>query len=63
MECYGLYYAAENHAGAPVRTICVKGVSDLADRAKKDSIQAYCSHMSAVATLEVLKRFFDRLQH
>lgn len=58
MECYGLYYAAENHAGAPVRTICIKAVSDLADRAKSDDFQKYCSHMSAEVSLEVLRRFF-----
>jgi nucleoside phosphorylase/CheY-like chemotaxis protein len=60
MECYGLYYAAENHAGAPVHAICVKAVSDLADRAKSDDFQMYCSYMSALVSLEVLKRFFAR---
>lgn len=60
MECYGLYYAAENHAGAPARTICVKSVSDLADRAKGDNFQAYCSHMSAVVALEVVRGYFSR---
>lgn len=58
MECYGLYYAAENHTGAPVRAICIKAVSDLADRAKSDNIQKYCSYMSAGVSLEMLKRFF-----
>jgi nucleoside phosphorylase/CheY-like chemotaxis protein len=60
MECYGLYYAAECYAGAPVRTICLKGVSDLADRAKGDNVQRFCSSLSAVAGLEILKRYFSR---
>lgn len=58
MECYGLYYAAENHAGAPVKTICIKAVSDLADRAKGNDFQSYCSHMSALVALEVVRRYF-----
>jgi len=59
MECYGLYYAAENHAGAPVRAICIKAVSDLADRSKGDEFQTYCSHMSALVALEVVRRYFS----
>jgi nucleoside phosphorylase/CheY-like chemotaxis protein len=58
MECYGLYYAAENHAGAPVHVLCIKSVSDLADRAKGDDFQRYCSHMSALVALDVVKRHF-----
>lgn len=60
MECYGMYYAALNHAGAPVRAVCVKSVSDLADRAKSDNHQRYCSHISAVVALEILRRHFRR---
>jgi len=58
MECYGLYYAAENHAGPPVKVLCAKAVSDLADQAKGDDFQRYCSHISAVAVLEILRRYF-----
>lgn len=60
MECYGLYYAVENYAGAAVRTLCIKAVSDLADRAKDDDFQVYGSHMSAQLALEVLTRFFSK---
>ncbi|PWE16077.1 phosphorylase family protein [Alcaligenes faecalis] len=60
MECYGVYYAAELHGGAPVKAICIKSVSDLADRAKGDDFQAYCSHMSAMIALETLKGYFRR---
>jgi nucleoside phosphorylase len=55
MECYGMYYAASNHAGALVRTLCIKAVSDLADRAKADDLQQYCSYISAAAMLEVVR--------
>ncbi len=58
MECYGLYYAAENHADAPVRAICIKAVSDLADRSKSDDFQRYCSEMSAHIALKLAQRFF-----
>lgn len=60
MECYGLYYAAENCADALTRVICIKSVSDLADRAKGDDFQIYCSHMSALIALDVVRRFFTR---
>lgn len=60
MECYGLYYAVENHAGAPVRAFCVKAVSDLADRAKEDDFQRYCSHLSARVALEVARRYLSQ---
>lgn len=62
MECYGMYYAASNHAGAPVRTLCIKAVSDLADRAKADDLQQYCSYISAAAMLEVLRLHFKNLR-
>jgi nucleoside phosphorylase/CheY-like chemotaxis protein len=64
MECYGLYYAAENHASGPVHTVCVKAVSDLADRNKAHDLQGYCSYLSAAVALEILRRYFvpDALQ-
>ncbi|WP_149137290.1 phosphorylase family protein [Cupriavidus campinensis] len=58
MECYGLYYSAANHAGAPVRSLCIKAVSDLADRAKADDFQSYCAHISAATALEIVRRYF-----
>lgn len=60
MECYGLYYAAELHGGSPVKFICIKSVSDLADRAKGDDFQAYCSHMSAMVGLETVQNYFRK---
>jgi nucleoside phosphorylase len=60
MECYGLYYAADQHGGSPVKVVCIKSVSDLADRAKGDDFQAYCSHMSAMVGLETVRGYFRR---
>lgn len=60
MECYGLYYAAAQHGGSPVKAICIKSVSDLADRAKGDDFQVYCSHMSAMVGFETLRSYFRR---
>jgi nucleoside phosphorylase len=57
MECYGLYYACANTAGPSTKALCVKGVSDLADRAKADDIQKYCSYMSALVALDVVSRY------
>ncbi|WP_146042070.1 5'-methylthioadenosine/S-adenosylhomocysteine nucleosidase family protein [Chromobacterium sinusclupearum] len=62
MECYGMYYAVSNHAGASVRTLCIKAVSDLADRAKADDHQQYCSYISAAAMLEVVSLYFRNLR-
>lgn len=58
MECYGVYYAAEVNAGPATRVLCAKGVSDLADRAKSDEFQRYCSYMSAYVALDVAERYF-----
>ncbi len=60
MECYGLYFAAENHAGPPVHAICIKAVSDLADREKADDLQRYCSQLSAMVSLDMMQRYFSR---
>lgn len=57
-ECYGLYYAAAASAGPPTKVLCIKAVSDLADRAKGDDFQRYCSVMSARLGLEVVQRYF-----
>lgn len=58
MECFGVYYAAAVSAGPRTEVLCVKSVSDLADREKTDDFQRYCSHMSAGLGLEILKRYF-----
>lgn len=60
MECYGLYYAAEHHAGSQVKVLCAKAVSDLADQEKGDDYQRYCAFISAVGVLEILGRYFQK---
>lgn len=59
MECYAVYYATAMSDGPATKTICIKGVSDLADREKSDNFQNYCSHMSAGVGFEVAARYFS----
>ncbi len=59
MECYGLYYASDFYSGAPVHSICIKSVSDLADRHKDDDYQRYCSHISSLVALEMIKQYLN----
>lgn len=61
MECYGIYYATSVFVGPPTKALCVKAVSDLADRAKSDDFQKYCSHLSAAVGLELVTRYFASL--
>lgn len=58
MECYGLYYGCANHHGQPTKMICIKSVSDLADRAKDDNYQGYCSFISARVALKLIEKYF-----
>ncbi|MFT3762284.1 MAG: hypothetical protein QM761_06650 [Pseudoxanthomonas sp.] len=58
MECYGIYYATSVSSGPQTKVLCVKAVSDLADRAKADNFQKYCSHISAFVGFEIADRYF-----
>ena len=60
MECYGLYYSCANHHGQATKVICIKSVSDLADRAKDDNFHKYCSFISASVALRLIEKFFNR---
>lgn len=60
MECYGLYYSCANHHGQATKAICIKSVSDLADRTKDDNIQKYCSFISASVALRVIEKYFNK---
>lgn len=60
MECYGLYYSCANHYGQTTKAICIKSVSDLADRAKDDDFHNYCSFMSASVALRLIEKFFNK---
>jgi nucleoside phosphorylase len=58
MECYGMYYAASMTAGPVPKTICIKSVSDLADRTKADDFHKYCSYMSARVALGIMQNYW-----
>ena len=58
MECYGVYYSCANHYGQATKMICIKSVSDLADRAKDDNYQSYCSFISASVALRLIEKYF-----
>lgn len=58
MECYGVYYSCTNHSGQDTKMICIKSVSDLADREKADDFHDYCSYMSASVALRLINKYF-----
>lgn len=60
MECYGVYYSCANHSGQATKVICIKSVSDLADRAKDDDFHKYCSFISASVALKLIDKFFNK---
>ena len=47
MEAYGMYYAARNALQPKPIPICMKAISDFADREKSDIHQAYAAYVSA----------------
>ncbi|MGZ8174009.1 MULTISPECIES: hypothetical protein [Methylobacter] len=63
MECYGMYYAADMAVAPVPKTICIKSVSDLADRAKADDFHKYCSYMSARVALELMQDYWNGKEH
>jgi nucleoside phosphorylase/CheY-like chemotaxis protein len=58
MECYGVYYAADLSPGKRPKVLCIKGVSDLANRMKGDELQEYCSFMSGKVAFDIVTRYF-----
>ncbi|PTR17050.1 nucleoside phosphorylase [Nitrosospira sp. Nsp2] len=58
MECYGMYSAAFVSGEPKPDFICVKSVSDLANRDKSDDLQKYCSYITARFALKTLDQFF-----
>jgi nucleoside phosphorylase len=63
MECYGLYFAANNARVPSPKVLCVKSVSDMADVSKVDDYQEYCSYLSARVLLATLERYFGAASH
>jgi nucleoside phosphorylase/CheY-like chemotaxis protein len=60
MECYGVYFSASMATGPKPKVLCLKAVSDLANRQKSDDFQEYCSYITARAALDIAKKFFDK---
>lgn len=60
MECFGVYFAARMALPPQPLALCIKAVSDLADRHKQDNYQVYCSQISAGAAFEVVKMHFSK---
>lgn len=58
MECFGVYFASEMSSELKPKTICIKAVSDLADRNKSDNYQDYCSNISAAVAFDIVQRYF-----
>lgn len=58
MECYGIYYSSYMSPSPTPKYICIKSVSDLADKDKADNIQRYCSDLSAYIALGLVERLF-----
>lgn len=57
MECYGFYFAAQHIQTPSPKFLCIKSVSDLANRAKSDNYQSYCSYMSAMVAMELISSY------
>lgn len=62
MECYGVYFATDLSVDPQSKFICIKCVSDLADRNKTDNYQTYCSELSATVGFEVALKFLRSAQ-
>ncbi|MNP76472.1 hypothetical protein D3C76_1737170 [compost metagenome] len=62
MECYGVYFAADMSVDPQSKFICIKCVSDLADRNKTDNYQNYCAELSATIGFEVALKFLRSAQ-
>ncbi len=58
MECYGVYKAAETCGVPKPAVICIKSVSDLANRDKSDDLQEYGSEITANFAFAMLNRYF-----
>lgn len=62
MESYGLFYAAENAINPKPKAVCVKAISDFADREKIDDYQDYAAMVSANFSKELILGLLDDSQ-
>jgi len=59
MECYGVYFASTFSPEPKPKFICIKSVSDLANRDKSNNFQKYCSFLSAQLGFELVVEYFS----
>lgn len=59
MECYGVYFASHMSGAPNAKYICIKSVSDLANREKSDNYQDHCSQISAHIAFKIVERVFS----
>lgn len=57
MECYGVYLSTALSPQPSPAVLCLKGISDLANRHKSDNFQPFCSYLSAFAADYVARRY------
>jgi nucleoside phosphorylase len=63
MECYGVYKAAATCGVPRPDVICIKSVSDLANRDKSDDYQQYGSQVTAAFSFVMLDRYFSAFEN
>ncbi|MBN3760769.1 5'-methylthioadenosine/S-adenosylhomocysteine nucleosidase [Burkholderia sp. Ac-20365] len=63
MECFGVYSACNSVTSAKPAVVCLKSVSDLANRDKGDDYQPFGSYISAKFAERMLDRFFQDLKY
>lgn len=62
MECYGVYFASAFSPEPKPKFICIKAVSDLANREKNNNFQHYCSYLSAQIAMDMIVNYFENRQ-
>lgn len=56
MECYGVYFSASMSGSPAPKFICIKSISDLANRDKSDNFQEFCSGLSASISFKIIEK-------
>jgi len=56
MECFGVYFSASMSSNPAPKFICIKSISDLANRDKSDNYQKFCSELSAYVSFKIVER-------
>ena len=62
MESYGVFYAVENAIGPKPKAVCIKAISDFADKAKNDGYQKYAAYVSGHFTKVFLMDLLDEAE-